>query len=171
MNFQKHHKSDIADRLPGLHARLWRYCMVTTGNRADADDLVQQTCLRALENQGQYHEDGKLDRWLFTMARRLWLNESRARKVRLGGGHVAAEESGLASTTPDAETNILASEVLNQIMGLPSEQRIAVLLVYGEGHSYREAADIMDCPIGTIMSRLATARKRLNQACPTEVEH
>lgn len=162
--------TDLADGVARLHPRLWRFCMVLTGTRVDADDLVQQTCLRALEKQHRYREDGKLDRWLFTLARRTWLNECRARKLRVGEGLVPVDQAGLTSGGPEIETNILAAQVLNRIMLLAPEQRLAVLLVYGEGQSYREAAGIMDCPVGTIMSRLAAARARLNRDCPTEVD-
>jgi len=167
---EKSEKSDIARALEKLHPRVWRFCLALTGDRGDADDLVQQTCLRALEKQAHYREQGTLDRWLFTLARRLWYNECRARKTRAGTGRVPAEDAGLVAVGPDAETNILAAEMLTKIMALGSEQRLAVLLVYGEGQTYREAAEILECPIGTIMSRLSAARARLNRAYTEEVD-
>jgi len=163
-------RADLAGCFAVIHPRLWRFCVVMTGDRADAEDLVQQTYLRALEKQKQYQEDGKLDRWLFTLARRIWLNECRARKLRVGRGLEQADEAGLASDEPESEASVFATQVLKKIMKLPSEQSLTVLLVYREGQSYREAADILDCPIGTIMSRLAAARTKLNRDCPREVD-
>ena len=80
------------------------------------------------------------------------------------------EEIDLPDKSPHAEVNILARDVLNKVNALPEAQRQSVLLVYVEGFSYREAAEIMDIPVGTVMSRLAGARKRLNtEMAETEV--
>lgn len=103
-----------------------------------------------------------LDRWLFTMARRLWLNDVRAAKVRQGAGLVAAEDTNIASNAPTADMNILARQVLDRVQALPDGQRLAVLLVYVEGYSYRETAELMDIPVGTVMSRLSAARKNIS---------
>ena len=148
--------------MPAVHQRLWRYAMSLTGRRDWADDLVQTTCLRALDKADQFEAGSHLDRWMFRMAQRIWLNELRSRKVRTGGGLVPVEEIDLPDKTPGAETNILARDVLNRVNALPEAQRQSVVLVYVEGFSYKEAADIMEIPIGTVMSRLAAARKRLN---------
>jgi RNA polymerase sigma-70 factor (ECF subfamily) len=72
---------------------------------------------------------------------------------------VPVEEIDLPAGLPDSETNIFARHVLNQVNTLPEAQRQAVFLVYVEGYSYKEAAELMDIPIGTVMSRLATARR------------
>ena len=117
--------------------------------------------MRALEKTAQYQPGTHVDRWLFVIARRIWLNEMRAAKVRNAGGLVPLEDTELPAPGPDTETNILAREVLRQVMALPEAQRETVLLVYVEGYSYREAADILDLPIGTVMSRLASARGKL----------
>ena len=82
--------------------------------------------------------------------------------ARLGGGLVPVEDIDLPDTTPGADVNILARDVLNRVNALPEAQRQSVFLVYVEGFSYKEAAEIMEIPIGTVMSRLAGARKRLN---------
>ncbi|GGX42642.1 RNA polymerase sigma24 factor [Tateyamaria omphalii] len=123
---------------------------------------MQTTCLRALDKADQFEPGTHLDRWMFRMAQRVWLNELRSRKVRTGGGLVPVEEIDLPDKKPEAETNILARDVLNRVNGLPEAQRQAVVLVYVEGYAYKEAAEIMEIPIGTVMSRLAAARKRLN---------
>ena len=145
-----------------VHPRLWRYAVSLTGRRDWADDLVQTTCLRALDKADQFEPGTHLDRWMFRMAQRIWLNELRSRKVRTGGGLVPVEDIDLPDKSPGTETNILARDVLNRVNGLPEAQRQAVVLVYVEGYAYKEAAEIMEIPIGTVMSRLAAARKRLN---------
>ena len=92
------------------------------------------------------------------MAQRVWLNELRARKVRTGSGLVPVEDIGLDARLPDSETNIFIRDVLNQVNTLPEAQRQTVFLVYVEGFSYKEAAEMMEIPIGTVMSRFATAQ-------------
>jgi RNA polymerase sigma-70 factor (ECF subfamily) len=147
-----------------LHlARLWRYGLVLSGARDVADDLVQAACLRAIERADQFQSGTRLDRWLFAILRSIWLNELRARRVREGGGFVDASEALTFDGAGEMETNILARQVLRQVGALPEAQREAVLLVYVEGMSYREAAEILDAPIGTIMSRLAAARLTLGK--------
>ena len=151
----------IRTGLPEIFPRLWRYCYVLCGNRDTADDLAQAVCLRAIEKSSLLQYDDKLDRWLFRMAQRLWLNEIRSAAVRRGGGLVPLEDANLVSPLPTPESNIFAAEVLTGVMALPEAQRAAVLLVYVEGYTYREASDVLDIPIGTVMSRLAGARARL----------
>ena len=145
-----------------VYPRLWRYAVALTGRRDWADDLVQTTCVRALDKADQFQAGTHLDRWMFRMAQRIWLNELRSRKVRTGGGLVPVEDVDLADNAPGVETNILARDVLNRVNALPEAQRTAVMLVYVEGFSYKDAAEVMEIPIGTVMSRLAAARKRLN---------
>lgn len=93
------------------------------------------------------------------MAYRIWLNERRAAVVRRGGGLQPVEEVEIPDTSISAETNIFVRQVLQTIYELPEAQRACVLLVYVEGFKYAEAAEILDIAIGTVMSRLATARK------------
>jgi RNA polymerase sigma-70 factor (ECF subfamily) len=142
-------------------ARLWRYGLVLSGARDVADDLVQATCLRAIERASQFQSGTRLDRWLFSILRSIWLNELRSRRVREGGGFVDASEALVVDGGREIETNIFAAQVLREVGGLPEAQREAVLLVYVEGLSYREAAEVLAAPIGTVMSRLAAARSAL----------
>ncbi len=85
----------------------------------------------------------------------------RARKVRQGQGLVDADAVLVFDGLRDTETNILARQVLREVQGLPEAQRETVFLVYVEGLTYREAADTLSVPIGTVMSRLSAARARL----------
>ena len=151
----------IAAELPALLTRLWRFAMVLSRDPDAADELVQATCLRALEKSEQFQPGTALDRWTFRILSSIWSNELRARRVRLGQGHVDAELVLVSRDDQDVETRILAAQVLKEVATLPEAQRVAVLLVYGEGFKIREAAEILDAPEGTVMSRLAAARHAL----------
>jgi RNA polymerase sigma-70 factor, ECF subfamily len=151
----------VADGLPGLYPRLWRYCLALTGARDHAQDLAQTACLRAIEKAHLFETGTRLDFWLFRLTQRVWLNELRARVVRQQGGLVPIDDVELPDAAPDPEMNIFARQVFSQVMGLPEAQRTAVILVYVEGLSYKEASDVMEVPIGTIMSRLAAARQKI----------
>jgi RNA polymerase sigma-70 factor (ECF subfamily) len=142
-------------------ARLWRYGLVLSGNRDTAEDLVQATCVRALERSHQFQPGTRLDRWLIAILHSIWLNEVRARKVRQGQGLVDADAVLVFDGLRETETNILAAQVLREVQDLPEVQRETVYLVYVEGLTYREAAETLAVPIGTIMSRLAAARAKL----------
>ncbi len=149
--------------MPNLYPRLWRFSLTLTGNRASAEDLAQTTSLRAIEKSEHYKPGTRLDSWLFKMAQRIWLNELRATAVRKGGGLHPVEELELPSNEPDSETNYFARQVLSEVNALPEAQRASVMLVYVEGFSYADAAETLDVPIGTIMSRLSTARKTIGK--------
>lgn len=153
--------------LPEIAPRLWRYCLVLSGRRDVADDLAQSACLRAIEKAHQFQPGTHLDRWVFRIAQRIWLNDLRANAVRRGTGVVSIHDTELPDTVTgrniSAESNIFVTEVLSQVAALPEAQRETVMLVYIEGFSYKDAAEILDIPIGTIMSRLAAARAKLTK--------
>jgi RNA polymerase sigma factor (sigma-70 family) len=151
----------VRSGLPHLLTRLWRYGLVLSGERDMADELVQATCLRALERAHQFTPGTDLGHWTFKILGSIWSNELRARRVRVGEGIVEAEFELATDGEREIEMNIFVRQVLIEIGRLPEVQRVAVLLVYGEGLSYREAADVLEVPIGTVMSRLAAARATL----------
>lgn len=143
--------------------RLWRYGLVLSGDRHAAEDLVQATCVRALERAHQFQEGTRLDRWLFSILNSIWKNELRSQKIRTGAGFVSAEDVLTSDGAAEVETNIFAREVLAEVQALPEVQRETVFLVYAEGLTYKEAAETLDVPVGTIMSRLAAARAKLGE--------
>jgi RNA polymerase sigma-70 factor, ECF subfamily len=147
----------IAAELP----RLWRYGLVLSGNRDTAEELVQATCLRALERSRQFQAGTRLDRWLIAIMHSVWLNQIRAQKVRQGQGLVDADVALVFDGLKQTETNILSGQVLRRVQALPEAQRVAVVLVYVEGFTYKEAAETLGVPTGTVMSRLAAARSKL----------
>ncbi|MBF9059261.1 sigma-70 family RNA polymerase sigma factor [Rhodobacterales bacterium HKCCSP123] len=155
-------EAEIRAALPELYPRLRRYALSLSGNRPEAEDLVQETVAQALLRAEQFRPGSHVDRWMFTILYRLWLNRMRARKVRLGLGNVPVEEAGLTSPD-DPEATCFGAEVLGHVMALPEAQRQAVILVCVEGISYRDVAELTDAKIGTVMSRLAAARRKLKQ--------
>jgi DNA-directed RNA polymerase specialized sigma24 family protein len=90
-------------------ARLWRYALVLSRARDVADDLVQATCLRAIERADQFVPGTRVDRWLLAILRSIWLNEIRSRRVREGGGFVEAEDVLTTDGAREIEMNITAS--------------------------------------------------------------
>lgn len=149
-------------------ARLWRYGIVLSRQRDVADDLVQATCVRALERASQFTSGTRLDRWLFAILHSIWLNEVRSRRIRMGNGFVDPDLTLTFDGEQDTETHVFANQVLRKVNALPEAQRTAVFLAYVEGLSYREVADVLDVPIGTVMSRLASARAKLAESIDPE---
>ena len=147
--------------LPVCFPRLWRFCVSLTGRPDQADDLAQMTCLRAIEKAELFKPGTHLDRWLFVMARRIWVNELRSASIRKAASFSDDEQLDVDDKKPDAETNIFAREVFEKVNALPEAQRVTALLVFVEGYKYSETADILDVPIGTVMSRVAAARTKL----------
>jgi len=138
--------------------------MVLSRKRDVADDLVQSTCVRALERSAQFEAGTRIDRWLFSILHSIWINELRAQQVRQGQGFVDVDEVNLVGESSDFESRRWQLQVMQQVGGLPEAQRNAVFLVYVEGFTYQEAANTLAVPVGTIMSRLSTARQSLAKA-------
>src|SRR5260221_7886645 len=123
-------QDEVRSGLAGLLARLWRYGLVLSGNRDAAEDLVQATCVRALERSHQFEAGTRLDRWLFSILPSIWLNEIRAARYRQGEGPVDAESTLVFDWIRGIEKNILAAQVLKEVQSLPEAQREAVFLVF-----------------------------------------
>lgn len=150
-------KRDLIAMLP----RLRRFARSLTRSVVEADDLVQDACVRAIARADQWDRTQPLDRWVFTMMRNLWISEVRKRSVRLGQGHVPAEESNELVTAETGEANLAVNEVHAAIAALPSDLSSVLLAVSVEGYSYAEAATLFEIPVGTVMSRVHRARKAL----------
>jgi len=154
-------RAEIEHTLPRLLPRLWKFGFSLTHDPASTDDLVQAVCVRALERSDQFMPGSKLDSWVFAIMVSVWKNQTRQDRVRLGRGMVDVQETELMDGGATPEQKLFARQVLEAINGLPDAQRAAVLLVYVEGFAYREAAAILEVPIGTVMSRLAAAKRAL----------
>jgi len=154
-------ESEIRAGLGSYLAHLRRYGVMLSHRRDVADDLVQATALRALERAWQFEAGTRLDAWLLSILRSIWLNELRARRVRRGKGVVDAEDALAFDGERHAELHVLASQVLGFADALPDSQKTAIRLACVEGLSYREVADRTGVPIGTVMSRLSAARAKI----------
>ncbi|WEZ82916.1 RNA polymerase sigma factor [Rhizobium sp. 32-5/1] len=150
-------RRDLVSLLPKLR----RFAMTLTRNAADADDLVQEACERAITRSHLWNGEGRLESWIYAMTRNLWIDEIRKRKVRTGGGTVDVADQDELTIEPSGEKAVYASQLQKMILSMPEGLASVFVLVNVEGHSYRETATILNIPIGTVMSRLSTARIRL----------
>jgi RNA polymerase sigma-70 factor (ECF subfamily) len=159
---------DIRDQMVQLLPRLRRFATGLTGSVASGDDLVQDTVERALRNLHQWEPGTRLDSWMFRIAKNRFLDIRRSRK-RSGIAAMDVPEDAPAVVSDGArgtEAHLMLGGVVQALAGLPAEQREALLLVAIEGLSYRDAADILEIPIGTLTSRIARAREALAPWAP-----
>jgi RNA polymerase sigma-70 factor (ECF subfamily) len=154
---------EFRTRMVELLPRMRRFAVALTGDLDQADDLVQETCMRALARVEQWQPGTRLDSWMYRIAQNLWLDRMRAKKVR---GEQVDVETAEAVAGPDGrdvvESRLSLNAVSSAMAYLPDEQRMLIALVCIDGLSYKEAAEITDTPIGTVMSRLARARRELH---------
>lgn len=118
------------------------------------------TVERALRSRGQWQEGSRLDSWMYRIMRNIWIDEARAR-TRRGQTFVDAEQGAAVGAAGGQEARAELHAIDRALARLPDEQREAVLLVMVEGYSYKEAAEIVGCPVGTLNSRLVRARDAL----------
>lgn len=156
----------------GFHAeivavlpRVRRFCQAITSSAADADDLLQSAVERAIANAAKWQPGTRLDSWLYRIAQNIAIDWSRSRVVR--GAPVDLDavaqfpgEDGVAIVEGRSDL----ARVADRFAELPTEQRAVLTLVVLDGLSYREAAEILDVPAGTVMSRLSRARAALQQS-------
>jgi RNA polymerase sigma-70 factor (ECF subfamily) len=151
----------FSERLVASLPRLRRFARGLTGSASQADDLVQSACERALTRQHQFQEGTRFDSWMFRIVQTIWIDQIRSRDVRKEDGEVEDERFGSDEPVRRVEARLALEEVRRAAARLPAEQRAALMLVTVEGFSYKEAAEIAQVPVGTIMSRLARARVAL----------
>lgn len=151
--------ADPGPLIEPLIPALRRYAYALRRDHAAADDLVQDTLERALLHWSSRRSDGDLRAWLFTILRNLHVGSHRQAQRR--GTVVEIDETELPDSASGPDTVLEAHDVLAALDHLPEEQKSLLLLVGVEDFSYQEAARILDVPIGTVMSRLSRARKRL----------
>jgi RNA polymerase sigma-70 factor (ECF subfamily) len=143
-----------------LLPRLRRFAVGLARDPADADDLCQMTIERALRSREQWLPGSRLDSWMYRIMRNIWIDEARLRTRR--GKTFVDEGQGLGIGAAGAQEALVElNDVDRALRQLPVEQREAVLLVMVEGCSYKEAAEIVGCPVGTLNSRLVRGRDAL----------
>lgn len=156
---------DVRSRMIEFLPRLRRFAYTLTRNSDQADDLVQDTCERALARIELWKPGTKLESWMYQIARNLWVDRGRAARVR---GEVADLDTVLNIADSDGRTvtenRLMVSRVLECMGRLTHDQQVLLALVCVEGLTYPEAAEILGIPIGTVMSRLARARQAVGAA-------
>jgi len=157
--------NDVRHMIVELLPRLRRFAYALTGNQDKGDDLVQETCLRALSRLDQWERGTRLDSWMYRIAQNLWFDSIRAQKVRgevldIDGVHDLVGEDGRTVTA----SRFALKEVALALELLPPDQKVIVVLICLDGRSYKEASEILDVPLGTVMSRLARARQAIYAA-------
>ena len=148
--------------LLALLPRLRRFARGLTQHTADADDLCQSAIERALKSRDQWQAGTRLDSWMYRITRNIWIDNRRATARR--GIHTDIDD-GVMQIADNSHARMEASMELADIdramARLPDEQREAVMLVLVEGYAYREAAEILEVPVGTLTSRLVRGREAL----------
>ena len=150
--------SDHEGLIPQHIPRLRRYARALTGDRNAADDLVQDTLERALSRLHLWRQGSDLRAWLFTIMHNIYVNQTRS---RIRHPHEALDESA-AEALHDREPDWAELRDINDALSrLPGDQRAVLLLVGLEQFTYGEAAQVLEVPLGTVMSRLSRGRERL----------
>jgi RNA polymerase sigma-70 factor (ECF subfamily) len=151
----------VRTQLGQFTPRLRRFALTLTRSQVDADDLVQSTLERALAYCEQWEPGTRLDSWLYRIAQNLWIDQRR--RARLRGSSESADAMMLTGEDGREinERQLMVRDAIRALASLPEEQQAVVALVSIEGLSYGEAAKVLNVPIGTVMSRLARARRSI----------
>jgi len=144
-------------------ASLRRYARALIRNRSDADDLVQEALARALSHADKFAAGTNLRAWLFTIMHNVHVNQLRNRAARPAEVPVEDVLEARLSQPANQEARVELGEMMRLLDGLPHEQRQVLLLVALEGLKYEEVAQVLEVPIGTVMSRLSRAREAVRQ--------
>lgn len=159
---------NVHEQIVALLPRLRRFARNLTRNPHDADDVVQIAVERALTRLDQWRSDARLDSWMFKIVRNAWIDELRSRGRRDKVFTAAEAGDNIGADSMARETELLSVQAA--MARLPEDQREAVSLVLVEGLPYREAAEVLDVPIGTLTSRLARGREALQAMLGEEGE-
>lgn len=151
----------IRHQMVQLLPRLRRFAVALTGSAADGDDLVQDTVERALRNLHAWEPGSRLDSWMFRIAKNRFIDTRRSAKRGKTETIETADEYAALDGERAMQSHLAFQDTAKALQALPVEQRQAVALVLVDGLSYREAADILEIPIGTLTSRIARAREAL----------
>lgn len=155
-------QADLSEKLIELIPRLRRFACGLTGSLDRGDELVQAACERLLRNQSRLRPDTRLDSWLYQVIRNLHLDGLRSEAVRDRGAQQIRQIAELRPAERGAmDDHLLLHEVAQAMQQLSEEHRSALMLICVEGLSYREAAEVLQVPMGTVTSRLVRARKAL----------
>ena len=155
---------EFGQQMIALLPNLRRFAISLARSRDVADDLVQTACEKALASRDSYAPGTRFDAWMFRILRNTWIDRVRRQRtegvrIDIDDAHDLVGSDGSAS----AERRLMLSATAAAIAGLPDDQREVLVLVCVEELSYRDAAGVLDVPIGTVMSRLARGRRKLSE--------
>ena len=153
-------RTQLVELLP----RLRRFALGLTGNPDTADDLVQAGCERALARRGQWQPGTRLDSWMYKIMQNLWIDQVRAKHETTLAEPEDIEKVPDRDVARGTQSSIELEQVMRAMQTLPPPMRAVLALVCIEDLSYKEAAEALGVPIGTVMSRLARARVELQKA-------
>jgi RNA polymerase sigma-70 factor, ECF subfamily len=157
---------NLRDTMLGAVPRLRAFAISLCGNVDRADDLVQETLLRALSHIDQFQPGTNMSAWLFTILRNLFRSDYRKRRREVEDDDGSYAET--LKSQPEQSGRLEFEELPVALAKLPADQREALILIGASGLSYEQAAEICGCPIGTIKSRVNRARKRLAELMSIE---
>ncbi len=161
--------SEIKGALLHVIPRLRAFAISLTGSLDRADDLVQDTLLRAIENSHRFERGTNLQAWTFTILRNLFLSECRKRWREVADPN--SEIAGKVGVAPEQGARLELKETLSALGNLSPDQRAVVLLIGAEGLSYEETAEICGTTVGTVKSRINRGRTRLAELLGAEKPH
>jgi len=156
--------------------QLYKTALRMTRSVEEAEDLLQETYLKAFNHYDRFEEGTNLKAWLFRIMKNTFINSYRKRKLQPlhlefdelqeGFESTLLDQGHVADTSPETDllNELLDGEVRNALLGLPHDYKMAVLLVDIHGLSYQETADLLAVPVGTVMSRLYRGRKKLERS-------
>ena len=148
-------ENHVRSALVSLYPRLRRFAVALTGSSAEGDDLVQHACERALARTYQWHPGTRLDSWLYRIIQNTWADERKSVRNRTQAPIEAATHTIGDDGVRRAEARLTLDNVYRKLCNLPEEQRAVLMLVCVDGLSYKEVAEILSIPVGTVMSRVA----------------
>jgi RNA polymerase sigma-70 factor (ECF subfamily) len=157
---------DVRKELVALLPRMRRFAYSLTGSMEEAEEVLQSACEKALSRLDQFEPGTRLDSWMFQIIRSVRIDRVRysIRRPVSSDPDIAQTASFDARTHEQLEARMDLDIIRSEIANLPEEQRAVLALVTVDGMSYQDAADTLGVPIGTIMSRLARARRKLAEA-------
>lgn len=160
--------ADLARQLEPMVPAMRRYARGLTGDRAEADDLVQDCLERVIGRWHQRRSEGDTRAWVFAILHNLAMTRLRRTRLRTQNIPLAEAEERELSLAASQEDRLRYRDLLATLAQLPEEQRAVLLLIAVEKLSYQDTARVLDLPVGTVMSRLSRARERLSKLLSAE---
>lgn len=166
-----HRPDDFGARLVAFLPNMRRFAYSLARSRDGADDLVQAACERALAARSRFEEGTRFESWVLRIVRNLWIDRLR-RDRTAGPTEDLSERDDLVGIggEADVEARLMLTSVAEAILLLPDEQREVLMLTCVEDLAYKDAAEVLGVPIGTVMSRLSRARRRLAELAGINAE-